>query len=254
MDQAYFNDNLSQLVKNAFNDRSDRFKEYQGLAELLSHETEGKEAILHIATMPGPGFTFWGREWGKPYVDVNFALRASYLVSKAVFARKDCLKLQKDRDITHLVYEKKLQDTEILFANKIVESIGKRNELEKRKIQSGFLRIIRNFFLTLSSKMQGFKAKRKLGKYEKQKHLHDVLSKYKNAVEGLVAPHYLWYIYDIHQIKLSIVKKELLSLSEVSEYLQIEERFARELVDQDKLPCYRLKYRELFKRSETGQI
>lgn len=204
--------------------------------------------------MPGPGFTFWGREWGKPYVDVNFALRASCLVSKAVFARKNCLKLQKDLDITHLKYGKKLQETEILFANKIVESIGKRNELEKRKMKGGFLQILRNLFLTLSSKMHEFKANRKLSKYEKQKHLRDVLSEYENAVETLVAPHYLWYIYNIPQIKLSIVRKELLSFSEVSEYLRIEESFARQLVDQNRISCYRLKGRELFRRSETEQI
>jgi len=252
MDQAYFNDNLTQLVKKAFHVGSGRFAEYQERAELLSHEIEGKEATLHIATLSEPARA--RREWGKPYVDVNFALRASYLVSKAVFARKNYLNLQRNLDFTHQVYEEKLQYTEILFANKIVELVGKRNEREKRKRKGGFLQSVRNLFLTLSSQMQGFKAKRKLSKYEKQKHLHEVLSKYEKAVKTLVAPHYLWYIYDIHQIKLSIVRKELLSISEVSEYLRIEESSARELVYQNKLPCYRLKGRELFKRSEIGQI
>ena len=120
-------------------------------------------------------------------------------------------------------------------------------------MKSGFLKIVRNLFLTLSSKIHEFKANRKLSKYEKQKHLKEVLIEYENAAETLVAPHYLWYIYDIPQIKLSIVKKELLTFSEVSEYLRIKESFARELVDQTKISCYRLKGKELFRRSETGQ-
>lgn len=253
MDQAYFTNNLSQLVENAFHDRPDRFKEYQAYAEMLSQSIEGKESTLNVATMPGPGFTFWGRDWGKPHVDVNFALKASNLISKAVFARKDSLKLQKDLDITRSICEKKLQETESFFTNRIVELIRKRDDLVKEKTKGGTFQILRNWFLTFSSKIQEFRAKRKFGKYLQQKHLQDVLSKYRKNVKSLVAPHYLWYTYNIPPIELDVVKKELLKLSEAIEHMRIKENVFRELIDRKKISCYRLDGRELIRRTEITQ-
>jgi len=95
MDEAYFVDNLHRLVEKTFYDRPDRREEYSERADMLSEKTEGKEATLQLATMPGPGLSFWSyREWGKPHVDVNFALKASYLISESVFGPKSCTKLK----------------------------------------------------------------------------------------------------------------------------------------------------------------
>ena len=114
----------------------------------LLREIEGRESTLRLAKMEGPGFVFRGyREWGKPYVDVNFAFRASYLISKSVLASKSCPKLQEELKSAQREYRKKLKETEISVAMSIVESVRKKRELENRKRKNGFVQKIKSMVL-----------------------------------------------------------------------------------------------------------
>jgi len=248
MDEAYFSDNLHRLVEKAFRNRPDRREQYSKLANILSREIEGKEATLEIATMPGPGLSSWGhREWGKPYVDVNFALRASNIISKSIFAPKNCPELQEELQQTFKEYEKKLESVEKGFAKKIMEAMKKRDELEKGTRNNGFMQSVKRWFFT-------FRLNRKLNKYREQKHLREILKRYVAAIKGITAPHRNWYDFDIPEMNLNVVNKELLPVQKVSEDLGVEENAVRELVDKRKISCYRVNEEELVCRSELMKV
>lgn len=256
IDQAYFTDDLQQLVERTFYNRPDRREEYLERAKLLSGKIEGKETTLRLATLPSPGLSYWGyRKWGKPYVDANFALRVSYLISKSVFAPKRCPKLQEELNHVRREYETRLKEAEISIANSVVESIRKRNELEKRKRKNGFLQKMKNGFLTVTSKKYGFDAKRKFEQYRKKKHLTAVLKEYKRASENAIASHRDWYHYDVPKINLNAVEKDLLSVQEASKHLGVEESYIRELIANDAISGYYIENEELVRRSElTKQL
>jgi len=244
MDEAYFVDDLLRLVEKAFANRPDRKEEYMKLADSLSGKIEGKDATLQLATMPGPGLSYWGhRQWGKPYVDVNFALKASYLISKSILAPKNCPKLQEKLQHTYKEYEKKLSGVETDFSGEITESLKKRDELEKGTRKKGFFQNVKRWFLT-------FQLKRKLNKYKEQKHLKKVLKRYVGTTKALTAPHRNWYDFNIPEINLSLVKKELLSIQEASKHLGVEENAIRELIDKRKISCYQVNSEKLVCRSE----
>jgi len=251
MDEAYFTDNLHNLAEKAFYNRPDRRDEYLELADVLSNKIEGKVATLEIATMPGPGLSAWFyRAWGKPYVDVNFALKASYLIVKSVFSPKSCPELQEELKTIQQEYKGKLEESEQAFANSVVESIVKRNELENRKQKDGLFKTIKNGFLTVSSKRHGYEAKRKLRKYRQKKHLTEVLKKFENSIEKAVAPHRYWYHYDTPEIDLDSVERELLSAKEASEHLRIGEEDVRILTVKNEISCYYVENEELIRKSE----
>jgi len=254
MDEAYFTDNLQQLSEKAFYNRPDRREEYLKRADMLSGKIEGKEATLRFATMPGLGLSFRSnRKWGKPYVDVNFALRASHLIAESVFGPKSHPKLQEELKSIQREYENKLKQVEVSFYNSIIESVEKKYEMENRKQKNGFFQTIKNGFLTGLAMKHGFQAKRKLEKYKEQKHLKEVLKEYKRTVDRIVLPYRYWYHYGIPRLQLDVIDKELLSVGEASENLQIEESVIRDLIARNKISCFYVKNEEFVSKSELAQ-
>lgn len=247
MDQAYFTDNLQELVQRAFPNRPDRREEYMRIATWLSRELEGKISTLGLATASGPGLSFWGpQQWGKPHVDVNFALKASYVISRSVFSQKDCPKLDEELKLILKEYEEKMNEVELRSASKILDSIRRRDYYEKRKGKLGIL----HWFLTFLSVIQNYQAKRKLKHYGQRKHLKQVLKEYEQATDRAAMPHRYWYIYNIPEMRLDVVDKELLSLEEASENLQIEKSIIEDLIAKDRILCYRMKDEEFISKSE----
>lgn len=251
IEESYFTGDLERLVERAFHNRLDRREEYTKYARTLSNKIEGKEDTLQIATM----HAFWGNQiWGKPYVDLNFALKASLTVAKSVFGAKTNPKLQ--AELIHVLEEHQaiLEKTEILFAEKLVELVKKSDELEKRKVKDGFFRIVRNCFLTISSKIHDFRAKRKLNQYEQKKHLERVLKRHQDTVKKIIEPHRNWYNIDVPQLDIHIIEKELLSMQEASECFGTSENIIKGLIETGKLSSYFLKDQELIRKSELEQV
>jgi len=254
MDEAYFVDNLHRLVEKTFYDRPDRREEYSERADMLSEKTEGKEATLQLATMPGPGLSFWSyREWGKPHVDVNFALKASYLISESVFGPKSCTKLKEELKSIQQEYQSNLKEAEISLANSIVESVRKRCELENRRRKNGFLQTIRNGFWKGLAKRHRFQARRKMARYKQQKHLKEVLEEYNRTIDKVVMPHRYWYLYTIPKIQRNVVDKELLSIEEASKRLGVEESTVLDLIKSNRIACYQVKDDEFLLKSELAK-
>lgn len=253
MDEAYFADNLQQLVERAFHNRPDRRTEYLERLRMLSDKIDGKKTTIRLATLPAMGLRAWGKKiWGKPYVDVNFALKASYLITKSVLTPKNSPELQEELKHIHQKYEGKLVETEQAFASSIVESIKKRNELENRKRKDGFLQTIKNGFLTISSKRHGFEAKRKLGRYKQKKHLTGVLKRYEKTIEKIVAPHHGWYDYEIPKLDLDVIENELLTVSEASKHAGVEEYQIQALISKGVISSYQTDNEELVRREELS--
>lgn len=210
---SYFVKNLEECVTRAFHDRPDRREEYTGRAKLLSDKMEGKEKTLRLVAMPAPGLTFSGNHiYGKPYVDLNFALKVSLLIAKSVLSSRERPQLQADLKRACEKHEGLLKETETSFTNEIVKLINKRDEL-KRKRRKDVLQALRNFFLTFSSKIHDLQAKSRIGNYEQKTHLKKVLRRYDGRVKKMVEPHRGWYDFTIPQINVNTVEKELLTVN-----------------------------------------
>ena len=252
IEESYFTGDLERLVERAFRNRSDRREEYKRYARALSNRIEGKEDTLQIAAMPGP--CAHDQTWGKPYVDLNFALKASLTIAKSVFSAKTSPKLQ--AELVHVLkeYQVILEKAEMLFAEKLVELIKKRDDLEKRKIKDGFFQTVRNFFLTISSKTYDIRVKRKLNQYKQKKHLEKVLKRYQDTVERMIEPHRNWYNIDIPQLDIHIVEKELLSIQEASECFGISESVIKGSIEKGKLSSYFSESQEIIRKSESKQV
>jgi len=255
IEQSYFTDDLESLVGAAFRDRPDRREEYTKYVGLLSHRIEGKESTLQLASMPGPGLSFWSdRIWGKPHVDLNFARRASLLIAESVFGPKTSPKLEKDLRLVLADYEAMLKKTELVFANEIMGLIKKRDELKKRRRKGGIFQTFRSHFLTFLSGIQNLRAGLKINEYEQRKHLREVARAYREAAKKLVSPHSGWYNFEIPQTDINRVEKELLSTHEASEYFRISEYTIKELIKKRKISCYHVRGKELITASELGKV
>jgi len=255
IEQAYFVEDLEELVRSVFRDREDRIEEYIEMIRLLSEEIEGKEDTLRLATLPGPGQPFWGVcIGGRPDVDLNFALRASLIITQSVLGSRTSPKLK--AQLRHLLreHEAKLRDTETIFANEIVELIKKRDELKKRRRKDGIFPTLQSYFLTLLSKIHNLRAQSKMKKYEQQKHLERVARAYPLRVQELIAPHRDWYNITIPQIDINIIEKELLLIQEASASLGISETITQDLVKKGEIACYYVKNKELIRKSELRKV
>lgn len=249
---SYFTGDLERLVERAFSNRSDKREEYKRYARKLSNRIEGKDDTLQIAAMPEPCADY--HIWGKPYVDLNFALRASLTIAKSVFSAKTSPNLQ--AELVHVLkeYQVILEKAEMLFAEKLVELFKKRDDLEKRKIKDGFFQTVRNFFLTISSKTYGIRVKRKLNQYKQKKHLGKVVKRHQNTVQKVVEPHRNWYIFTIQQLDINIVEKELLSIQEASERFGTSESVIKGLIEKGKLSSHSSENQEMIRKSELKQV
>jgi hypothetical protein len=209
IEEAYFVDDLEELVRSTFPDHKDRIDRYTELIRLLSEEIEGKQKTLDIATLHETELGFWDVcIGGSPDVDLNFALKTSLVIAKSVLGSRTYPKLQTELADLLMEYENKLRETEIAFVNEIVELIEKRDNL-KRGRKNGIFTTLRNCFWVLSSKIHDLRIKSKIKMYEQQKHLKAIVRKYKKNANMLVAPHSDWYNISIPEIDVDIVERQL---------------------------------------------
>lgn len=251
IEHSYFVDDLEKLVAWVFRKRKDERKEYAAIIGFLSKKIEGKKDTLKVATLRGHWRPTYG---GAPEVDLNFAFKASLLTAKSVLGPRTCPKLQMELSRVLVEYEAMLIKTENIFANKIVELIKKRDELKKRRRKDGVFPTIRNYFLTLLSKIHNLRARLKVKEYEQQKHLEEVARAYREAAKKLVSPHSGWYNITIPQIDINIVEKELLSVQEASEYFGISKTIIKDQVKKGKISYYYVRDKELIRKSELEEV
>ena len=251
IEDSFFVNNLEECVTRAFRDRPDRREEYTARARLLSDNVEGKEKTLRLAAMPAPGLTFSGHHiYGRPYVDLNFALKASFLIAKSVLGSRECPKLQAYLKRACEKHEGLLRETETSLVNEIVELINKRDESKRKRRKDGVLQTLRNFFLMFSSKIHDLQAKSRIGNYEQKKHFEKVLRRYDGRVKKIVEAHRGWYDFTIPQINIDIIEKELLTAQQASEFFQTEEALIQDLTKKQRISCYHVKGKQFIRKSQ----
>jgi len=247
IEQSYFNDDLQYIVDRAFQHDSERKQEYYRYIRKLSNDLKGRALTLHIASMQGPGVSNWQtRRYGKPYVDLNFALRASYIIAKSVLSSKHNPELQKKLDENEKDYQTKLRKTETQTAKEMIELINKYNKIKSQK-NDGFFKSLMNKISTWTTKI---KTNHNLNRYEQKKHLKKLNNGYRNVVNRITLPHSGWYNYYVPKLDINSVQKELLTKQELMEELGIKEASLNRILSAKNLFPYTVENKELFRRSE----
>ena len=247
IEQSYFNDNLQYIVDKAFQHVSKMKQEYDRYIRKLSDDLQGRSDTLQIASMQGPGISHWGTiMYGKPYVDLNFALRTSYIITKSVLSSKHNPELQKKLDENEKDYQTKLRKTETQTAKEMIELINKYNKLKSQK-NDGFFKSLMNKISTWTTKI---KTNHNLNRYEQKKHLKKLNNGYRNVVNRITLAHSGWYNYYVPKLDINSVQKELLTKQELMEELGIKEASLNRILSAKNLFPYTVENKELFRRSE----
>ena len=247
IEQSYFNDNLQYIVDRAFQHISRMKQEYYRYIEKLSNDHKGKSDTLQIASMQGPGISHWKtRMYGKPYIDLNFALKASYIITKSVLSSKHNPELQKKLDENEKDYQTKLRRTETQTAKEMIELINKYNELKSQK-NDGFFKSLMHKISTWTTKIR---TNHNLNRYEQKKHLQKLNNGYRNLVHRITLAHSGWYNYYVVKLDVNSVQKELLTKQEIMEEFGIMKASLIRILSERNLSSYTIENKEFFRRSE----
>jgi hypothetical protein len=223
---------------------------------MLSQEIKGKDNTLWVATLSG---NEQNKTWAKPIVDLNLGLRASYVVSKSVLCPRQCLELDIALSKTLKEYELILQKAEVSFSQEISELNKQRNALMIRVLESaGFVRIIKNWILSIRIKLVESQLKDELRDYDLQSHLQKVALAYRNTANNLIYHFQGWYTIQIPLISFWNVEKELLPTGEVSGKLGLELGLEKDQLKSLFNRCgffyINVAGRELVRRSELTEV
>jgi len=247
IEKSYFVDDLKKTIRRSFQNQSYLAQKYLELYDALSRDVIGKDDTLQVATLLGHTRP---STWGKPMVDLNLALKASLPIAKSVLGPKRYPKLENDLKEVLAEHEELLREAEIVFADKIIELVKKRDGLKARKTYSGVSSKIKNWFLNIAIGIREYQANSKLQDYYSQRHLEKVVREYENTAEKISYPHVDWYESEIPDINVGIVEKELLEIDEVIETFKLDESTLRDLIRTSKISCYNIRDKELLKRTE----
>ena len=66
----------------------------------------------------------------------------------------------------------------------------------------------------------------------------NVANYYRSSNKGMVAPYAGWYNFQIPQINIDIVKRDLLSIQEIAGYFGVNEYSVKELLKKGNVPSY----------------
>jgi hypothetical protein len=222
------------------------------LASMLCREANGMDQTLFVATLsgnqPSPITT-------NPTVDLNLGLVASYTVTKSVLSSTSNPSAEMQLRNILSRHQTLLLSTEIDTSNRIIGLIEERDRLKTQRIPpTGLISKIKNWITGTKINKKENAAISMNYYYASRKHLEEVSANYLNSANTAVAPHIGWYNLIIPPINIGIVKKDLLSISEVAGYLGANENYVRELLNKSNVPIYYLGNIELIRRPELNRI
>jgi hypothetical protein len=252
IEYSNFTNDLIQTINYSLRNEEWERQRCLGLAEVLSKKAQGKDYTLYVATLTGhrPSKSF-----AEPIVDLNLALRASYVVMESVLSSKNCPELDYKLRMLHLDHENFLQSAEIELSNKIIKLVNERVELEKRKLpQSGIVPKIKNLILEIRIRLKASAVKSNYNYYAKKGHIDDVFREYQNIANRTVDSYSGWYNYIIPNLNPNAVNKELLSLQAVAKVLGITEPTLKESFHKFNISSYQIENMELVKRLELDNF
>jgi hypothetical protein len=219
---------------------------------VLSREAQGRDNTLYAATLTGHEAS---KSFAKPIVDLNLGLMASYVVSKSVLSPKDCPKLVTALNQVLEEYEGQLQRSEVALSNTIVELVRKRDSLRGRIVTTlGFKSKLKNGFLKIGAEIRNLQVNLKSNEYDSQGHLKKVVQSYEQATNRTISPYVGWYNFVVPELRLSIVKRELLSFQDVARKLWLDDSSLGKWLKEANCAGYKIRGIELFKRSELNKV
>ena len=251
--ESRFVQDLCGTVQYFLSKDRNQIRYYLELERVLSTDPKGRDQTLSVATMVG---RVESESWAKPIIDLNFGFRASYVISKSVLGSRHCAKLGSGLVKIQAIHERLLQETELAFSNNIVELIEKRTKLGRNQKQNpvGLVAKIKNLFLGIRLRIANYRVESRYNQYVAKKHLNKVVKKYHTAAGRFVSSYHEWYSYQISNLRLNMVKKELLTIEEASKDQSIEVDLLREELDKNNVSALLVKDKELVSRSVLNKI
>jgi hypothetical protein len=252
IEHAHFTNDLGETIRRSLNGNLYERDRCLQLANILSKEAQGRDNTLYVATLSGHAAS---RSFAKPIVDLNLALRASYVVAESVLSSKKCPELEAKLTRDLLSYEALMRTAETELSNKIIGLVNERDDLVKRKIpKAGLVCKIRNWTLGMRITFKNSAMKSKCNDYIRKRHLERVVREYVKAANTNVIPYKRWYNYEIPRINQNIVERELLSVQEIAESLGEEERVLKESLNSANISIYYVGSGEMVRRAELRRL
>jgi len=247
-----FVDSVERSIQYVFRDDYSQLSKYSALAKNLAENIEGKNATLRAATQIGH---MPSEKCGKPIIDLNMALRASFVIAKSVLSPDNCPDVETRLKAVLSQHETYLRNAEIETSNKIIRLIEERDRLKNKKVPpTGIISKIRNWFLGLRIASKDRAAFSKNEDYESRRHLEYVADRYREATNRTVEPYRGWYNFQVPPINIDIAKKDLLSLQEIGGHFGVNELSVKELLKKGKMRSFTIGEKELIRRPELNRI
>jgi len=250
IEDSHFLPDVESAIQYSFRDNYSKMRRYSDLAQYLSRTVEGRDATLRTATMVGHEPS---RESGKPIIDLNLALRASYVVSKSILSPKNCPELEATLAKTKRDYERLLQDSEFLISAELTELVRKRDVLKGKIVQEpGIVRKMKNWLYDVRAGLKNPQIDHKFWEYASQSHFHRVAKEYDNEVSKTTFPFEGWYNFRVPNIDFSIVEKDISTIADVSSNFGLGTDTIRALLGQCGYSCLVVGDKEMIRMSELN--
>jgi hypothetical protein len=252
IDSARFVPDVEREIQYVFRNNYIKINTYSDLARRLSRNVEGRDATLNVATLVGHEAS---RESGKPIIDLNLALKASFLVSKSVLSPRTCPALETQLKDVLSQHETFLRNAEIEASNKIIRLIEERDQLQNKKVPpTGLVSKIKNWITGIRIASKDRAALHKNSDYVLRRHLKNVADYYGRATNRTVAPYVGWYNFQVPKINIDIVKRDLLSVQEIAGYFGVGVSSMKESLRKGNVPSFYIGNKELIRRPELDRI
>lgn len=240
---ADFACDLEETITNSLGNKPYERDRCLKLANTLSEKAQSRDNTLYMATLSGHAAS---KSFAEPIVDLNLALRASYVVTESVLSSKNCPALETKLRSVLSNYEALMRTAEVELSNKIIRLANERDELRKRKVpQSGIVSKMKNWILGIRIRLKDSAVNSNNNYYTQQKHLEKVVREYMEAANMTVTPYSGWYNFQIPKISPNVVCKELLSVQEIAEVSGENEHVLKESLGRVNVSTYHVGSREL---------
>jgi hypothetical protein len=244
--------NLEETIQYSLRDNGFERSRCLELANVLSHEVQGKDITMYIATLSGHEVS---QTYAKPIVDFNLGYRASYLVTKSVLSPTYNAQLDLALKQSLAYHETLLHNAESIFSAEIVEIAKQLEGLRSRRVsKSGIIVGIKNWVLTLRIEVKNYQLNSKYQKYVDKKHLSEISLRYEEATRVDVNPYIGWYKFSIPELNYNVVKSQLISLQEVAKYFMVDENVFDEMLRKNFFSIFSLGGKKFVRRIEINKI
>ena len=219
----------------------------------LMNEVQGRDNTLGIAILNG------GKQENdsiaSPEVDLNLGFRASYVVSKSILGPKNCPALDNQLRSVLSEHENRLRMAEIESSNKITRLISERDELARKKVPpNGILGKIKNWVTGIRIGSKDRAVISNMNGYFRGEHLENVAKHYMTEASKTAANYGGWYDFQIPQLDLNIVSRELLEIQAVSKILSFDQHNLRNLLKERNISIHPVGDNEIVRRTDLDRL